>query len=271
MPNEYDILNDKSIPDELEIPIGDRKIKLGDLRALTAKQQRDLAEKLADAEARQKSALEMSEKATGIYNTLAKLEAEATAAKAKQPTGDEDDFETNNWWTPVRKRLSERDKKLEEVANKFQTLSDAFTKAATMFATDRWNSQYDRVAPKLKKSKDYADWDVVKVREYATKNNILDEFGFPSVEKAVSFLTRVDDIEEAKKQAREEGLREGLQRARLNSQSRPTSATGKAPQKGKSVVEEMGLEGLGDDVMADDEIAEMLEKTQAAFDPSQLQ
>jgi hypothetical protein len=208
--------------------------------------------------------------AANVLANLQKLQAETEAARGKQPTGDEDDFDTNNWWTPVRKRLSERDKKVEELSGMIKNFQGAFEKAALMFATDRWNSQYERVAPKLKKSKDYADWTQEKVRDYATKNQIMDEFGFPSVERAVAVLTRADDLEEAKKLAREEGLKEGLQRARLSSQSRPTSATG-GKKTSKSAVEEFGLEGLGDDMAEDPELMDALEQARQAFDPSQLQ
>jgi hypothetical protein len=266
-----EILSDgKTFTDDMEMQLGEHKVKLGDLRGLTAKQQRELSEKIQAASQREAEALQNAEKATTIYNNLAKLEADAVAAKGKQPTGEEDDFETNNWWTPVRKRLSERDKKLDELTTSLKNFQTGFEKAALMFATDRWNSQYERVAPKLKKSKDYADWDLVKVRDYATKNQIMDEFGFPSVEKAVALLTRADDLEEAKKQAREEGLREGLQRARLSTQSRPTSATG-GKKTGKAAVEEFGLDGLGDDMADDPELMEALEQARQAFDPSQLQ
>lgn len=268
----FDIFDDKiAFPDELEIPIGDRKVKLGDLRAMTAKQQRELAEKLTAATERERTALEMSEKAAGIFNNLKKMEDDAKALEASRPTGETDDFDTNNWWTPARKRITAQEQKITDALSKVQTLTDSFTKAATMFATDRWNSQFDRVAPKLKKSKEYADWDVARVRDYATKNNVLDEFGFPSVEKAVALLTRVDDIEEAKKAAFEEGKKEAQRLARMAAQARPTSNTGGKTPKGKSAVEDLGLEGLGDDVANDEELMDMLSRTQAAFDPGSLQ
>jgi hypothetical protein len=269
--NLQDILSDsKTFTDDMEMQLGEHKVKLADLRGLTAKQQKDLSDKIQAATQREQEALQTASKATEIYNNLAKQQAEFEAARGKQPTGEEDDFETNNWWTPVRKRMTAQEKQLKEAIDKVTQLNSAFEKAAVMFASDRWNSQYERVAPKLKKSKEYSDWDLTKVREYATKNQIVDEFGFPSVEKAVALLTRADDLEEAKKQAREEGLREGLQRARLSTQSRPTSATG-GKKTGKAAVEEFGLDGLGDDMADDPELMEALEQARQAFDPSQLQ
>ncbi len=267
-----EILNDpQTFEDGIEIEIKGVKTSLGDLRGLSAKQQKELSERLQSAQERERAASEMATKASEIYNNLDQLQKQALdAAKATPKGGDDDDFETNNWWTPVRKRLSERDKKIEEYEKKLENLNAAFQKAAVMFANERWSNQYERVAPRLKKSKDYSDWDMTKVREYATKNQIVDEYGFPSIEKAVSQLTKQDDIEEARREAYEKGRKEAEQRLRLASQARPTSNAGKLP-KGKSAVEEMGLDGLGDDVMNDEELMDQLSQAQAAFDPSSLQ
>jgi len=260
----------KTFTDDMDLQLGEHKIKLADLRGMTKKEQKDLSDKIAAATERERQATEMATKASEIFNNLSAMEKKALDAQGKQPTGEEDDFETNNWWTPVRKRMSAQEKQLKEAIDKVTALNTAFERAAVMFASDRWNSQFERVKPKLEKSKDYKDWDLTKVREYATKNQIVDEFGFPSVERAVSVLTRADDLEEAKKQAREEGLKEGLQRARLASQTRPTSATG-GKKAGKAAVEEFGLEGLGDDMADDPELMDALEQARQAFDPSQLQ
>jgi hypothetical protein len=265
-----DILSDaKTFGDDLEMSLGEHKVKLGDLRGMTAKQQKTLSEKLEAAGRREQEAIDNSTRAATLLANLQEIEKKNKTET--RPTDDADDFETNNWWTPVRKRMTAQEEQIKKAMESVQKLTDSFSKAATMFATDRWQSQYERVAPKLKKAKDYADWDMAKVRDYATKNNIIDEFGFPSVEKAVQQLTAVTDLEEARKAAREEGLKEGLQRARLAGQNRPSSATGGKKQAGKSAVEEHGLEGLGDDMADDPELMELLENARQAFDPQQLQ
>jgi hypothetical protein len=262
-----DFFEDKAtFPDDLEIPIGNQKIKMGDLRAMTAKQQTQLAEKLQAAERDRQEAAKMSVQATEIFNNLKRQQDESQAASEKvRPSEDGDDFETNNWWTPVRKRMTAQEEKIAKALDKLDKLNGSFEKAALMFATDRWNSQYDRVAPKLKKVKQYEDWDVDKVRDYATKNQLVDQFGFPSIERAVQELTKATDLEEARKQAREEGFKEGQMRARLAGQGRPTSAGGK--KAGVSAVSEKGLEGLGDDMADDPELMDLLENARQAFDP----
>lgn len=267
-----DILSDsKTFTDEMEMQLGEHKVKLADLRGLTAKQQKDLSEKLQAASQREQNALDTSNKAADLLAKLQAAEAEAEKTRGKQPTGDEDDFDTNNWWTPVRKRMSASEAKVQEAITKFDNLSKTVERAATIFATDRWNAQFERTAPRLKKVKEYEDWDMPKVREYATKNQLVDEFGFPSIERAVKELTKVSDLEEAKKQAREEGFREGQQRARLAGQNRPSSASGGRNKSGKSSVEEFGLEGLGDDIASDPELMEQLELARQAFDANTLQ
>src|ERR1700722_11316437 len=98
--NLQDILGDsKTFTDDMEMQLGEHKVKLGDLRGLTSKQQKDLSDKLQAATDREKEAVQNATKAADIYNNLKKLEEEATASRGKQPTGEEDDFETNNWWT----------------------------------------------------------------------------------------------------------------------------------------------------------------------------
>jgi hypothetical protein len=262
----------KTFTDEMEMSLGDNKVKLGDLRGLTAKQQKDLSDKIQSATDRERTATEMATKASEIYNNLDALQKKALESQPKQPTGDSDDWETNEWWKPARTRLSSFEKQQKETMDKLTTLATAVERAATIWAEDRWNSQYERAAPRLKKNKDYADWDVAKVRDYATTHKLLDGYGFPSIEKAVAELTKANEIEEIKKQAREEGLKEGMNRGRLERMNRPSSASGgRSAGAKKSSVEEHGLEGLGDDVMDDAELMEQLAEAQKAFDPTSLQ
>ena len=74
----------KTFTDDMEMQLGEHKVKLADLRGLTAKQQKDLSEKLQAANQREQEALQTASKATEIYNNLAKQQAEFDAAKGKQ-------------------------------------------------------------------------------------------------------------------------------------------------------------------------------------------
>ena len=254
------ILSDKTtFADNIELVIGNEKVTLGGLRELSAKQQKDLSDKIAGADAREREARETAVRAANLLSELEGAKQKLTAAKDNPPPPT-DDFDKEEFWAPARKALSARDKKIDDAIAKIDTLSKSIERAATVWATDRWQSQYERNAPKLKKVDAYKDWDYDKVLEYATKNNLVDANGFPSIDRAVADLTKSSDLDAIRKQAYEDGLKKGRTEARLESVPRPSSASGGAPRgKGaKSSVAENGLEGLGDDVMDDPEIMEQI-------------
>jgi hypothetical protein len=249
-----------TLPDSTEIPFGEHKVKLGDIRGLTAKEKKDLSEKMAGAESREKEARDTAMKAATLLSQLE--EARTKLVEQKTTPVSDDDFDTSEWWKPVKTRFEARDKKIDEAITKLENLTKAVTQTATIWAEDRWQSQYERNAPRLKKVEAYKDWDYTKVRDYAAANKILDAHGLPSVEKTILELTKANDLETARKEAYEEGLKKGRTQQRMDNMPRPSSASGGKAAKGKSAVEEMGFEGLGDDVMGDEEIMESLAKIQ---------
>lgn len=251
------ILSDKkTFTDDIELTIGTEKVNLGQLRDLSATQQRQLSEKLAGADRRETEARDTALKAANLLAELETARTKLVEAK-KEPTTD-DDFDKEEFWGPVRKRLSERDTKIDQALKGIEALTKSVTQAATIWAEDRWQSQFEKNAPRLKKVEAYKDWDYTKVRDYAATNKLLDGHGFPSVEKAIAELTKANDLDTIRKEAYEKGLKEGKTNARLESMPRPSSASGGKPSKGKSSVEEFGLEGLGDDVAGDAELMEQL-------------
>jgi hypothetical protein len=251
------ILSDKNtFADNIEFTIGNEKVTLGGLRELSATQQKNLSDKIAAASSQENVARDTAMKAANLLAELQTAKETLSSQKTVSPT--EDDFEKDNFWDPVRKRFSGSDKKIDDAIAKIDALTKAVTQTATIWAEDRWQSQYEKVSPRLKKVDQYKDWDYTKVRDYAAQNKILDSHGLPSLEKAVMELTKANDFEQVKKEAYEKGLQEGRTKARLETMPRPASASGGSPRpKGKSAVEEVGLEGLGDDVMGDPELAEL--------------
>ena len=249
----------KDLPEATEFELGGKKLTIGSLREATASQQKKLEASLKEAEGRRQQAAADAEKAAAILNNLQALEKtqKETAERMAAPPN-EDDFDTNNWWTPVRKRLEPLSKKNEELITQVKQLNDAATRMAQIWADDRWHGQYDRMQDRLKKSSKYKDMTYEQVRDHAAKNNLLDGYGFPSVEKAILELTKEDDLERIKREAREEGLKEGMQRARLNATPRPTSASGGKGPSPKQIDPNKNLEDLGDVVMEDPELREML-------------
>ena len=250
------ILNDKkTFDDNIEMPIGAQKVTLGQLREMSAKQQRDLSEKISGADRREAEARDTAMKAATL---LAELEKARETVVAARSTPNTDEFEKDEFWGPVRSRFTERDKKLETLQQTVEALTNSVKQAASIWAEDRFQSQFEKFAPRLKKVDQFKEWTYEKTRDYAAQNKILDSYGMPSIEKAVMELTKSSDIEDVRKKAYEDGLKEGRTKARLDSMPRPSSASGGRQPKGKSGVEEMGLEALGDDVMNDAELMEQI-------------
>lgn len=248
--------DDKNFPDTLELPIGDKKISLAELRSFTKAQQQRVADEMTAAQQTRQLAVRDSEKAAEVLANLQKLQEDASKAVKVAPDAN-DDFDTSEWWNPVRKRLSPLEKQYAETQKAIETLTNSLSRAATIFAEDRWDREFESGADRLKKNKQYADWDQPKVREYAVQNKLVDRHGFPSVSKAIQELTKADELELARQKAREEGLQEGLQRARMSTMSRPTSHSGKR-SAGAVIDPTKNLEDLGDAVMDDPELTKML-------------
>lgn len=254
---EQILADPNTFADSIEMPIGTEKITLGQLRSLSNSRQKELSDKIASATARETVANDTASRAANLLSELTTAKETLLAQKTTPPT--EDDFEKEEFWGPVRKRYSAQDKKIDDAVAKLDALTKAVTQVSTIWAEDRWQGQYEKVSPRLKKVDQYKDWDYTKVRDYAASNKILDSHGLPSVEKAVMELTKASDLEQIKKEAYEEGRKAAQSRARLESMPRPSSASGgKTLPKGKSSVEENGLEGLGDDVMNDSELMEQI-------------
>lgn len=252
-----EILNDKNtFADNIEMTIGNEKVTLGGLRELSANQQRQLSEKISGADRREKEANDTAVKAANLLAELETARTKLVAEKNNPPT--DDDYEKEDFWVPVRKRQAEQNKKIDQALAGIDALTKSVAQAATIWAEDRWQNQYEKNSSRLKKVEAYKDWDYTKVLDYAATNKLLDAHGFPSVEKAIAELTKANDLDTVRKEAYEKGLKEGKTNARLESMPRPSSASGGKPSKGKSAVEEFGLEGLGDDVTNDPEIMEQL-------------
>jgi hypothetical protein len=250
----------KTFADGIEMTIGNEKVNLGQLRELSANQQRQLSEKIAGAESRESIARDTATKAANLLAELQTARDNLQAQKTTPPT--DDDFDKEEFWSPVRKRFSDRDTKIDQAIKGIETLSNQVKNAAAIWFKDRTRSQYEKVSGRLKKVDAYKDWDADKVLGYATEHRIVDEDGMPSVEKAILELTKANDIETIKKEAYAEGMKAAKQKGRLDAQPRPSSATGGRQPVDKSAVAEIGLEGLGDDAMNDPELMEMFSEIQ---------
>jgi hypothetical protein len=252
-----EILKDsKTYTDDMKITLGDKEVSLGDIRKLTSAQQEKVTQHLKDAQADRERAAALAKEAEGVLNNL--RTAQQTVERKEKVEASPDEFETEAYWEPVRKRLTAEQAERNRVEDQLKQLTGTITNAVTIWSRERWQNQYDRVQDRLKKSDQYKDWDVDRLIKYAADNKKLDSFGLPSIEAAVSELTKVNEQDEIRKNAYEEGLRKGRTEGRLNLQNRPTSAAGGRPRQTPQLDPNQNLNDLPDVVMADDDLNEML-------------
>lgn len=268
--NLKQVLDDaKTYPDTTEFTVGNDKVTLGELRTARAQMEEEVAKKNKAADARFEEVTRYATEAAKIKADLEKQLADATKAgnKGNDRSRTEDDEANDPFWNPIRKvydaRLAAVDDNIKKFDDTMKKLASAMERATTIWAEDRWRSQFDRLQPRLAKVEKHKNMTFEEVRDFAAKERILDAHGLPSVEKAILQLTQQSEREIAEREAYERGLREGQTRRHLAATGRPASASG-PPAPVKSHVKEKGLEGLVDDVTEDKELTDMLAELGAA-------
>ena len=263
-----DILKDsKTFTDDMEMTIGDKKIPLGELRSMSKTGQDRLTEQMSEAQRDRQSAADLATKAADL---VAKLEAAQANNTTRQAPADDDDFDSNNWWTPVRKRLTPIENEQKNLAKQFKDNEAAMQRAAMIFAEDRWEREYEAASPRLKKSKEHKDWTMEKVRDYAVQHKLVDRFGFPSIREATNHLTKADEMQTVRNEEYERGLSEGRTQGRLNVMPRPSTAGSKQGGAAKQINPDRGFNDLSDVVMEDPELSRMLGEL-GALEPGDIQ
>ena len=279
--NFAEILSDeKTFTDDMEIvlpPRGDgqasQKVRLGDIRDLSRKQQQALAARLDETNKEFDKARSL---ATQAAEALAKIQGQATdttttTTKPVTTTDTEDYYETDPLYAPVRKRYSALEAQLKEAADKLKGQETIQTNLLTLLTRRMVRDDFDRVRDKLKGDK-YKEWrDPDKLANYAVQHRLVDDMGMPSLERAVSELTREDEVTAAYQRGIDEGRKKGTIDARLASMQRPTSASGKtAAQQPAGLDPTQNFEDLGDKIMDDPEALEMLSQL-GALSPADIQ
>ena len=265
-----DILkNTAKYGDDLEVSFGDEKVKLGDLRTLTASEQKALSDELARQQARTADLNDLATKTATLLNQNEQERARAAERNAAPPPDDWDKLYDNDpSYAPVRKRFSTLEQELKS-AKELLTKQQQDLQNASAIAIDRfWQDDYRAHSSRLKgdKYKDYRGQDGYrKLAQYANDHKLLDNYGLPSVTRAIDELTKTDAVDAAAQEAYEKGLREGQQRARLGTQARPSSGgnkgAGAKPPAG--LAPDANFNDLEDAVMDDPEMREMLSQLSA--------
>lgn len=249
-------------PDSTPVKIGDTEIPLGSLRALNSSERQTLSERLkaaeekeADLNKRQQSIVDLAQKAQAAYQA-----AEEAKAKAGQrpPDPSADPF-ADPWLAPVKTALTDRDKKIEELAVLAKALQATLGQAATVFMKREWQREYDGLNFGKREKKPTRD----EILKYAQENKIVDGDGMPSVRLAWDKMSETDRLEDARKDALEKGREEGRMEAMASRFTPPgISGSGQSPQTPKKITPDTDV--LGDlyaDALKDPELRALIEQT----------
>jgi hypothetical protein len=267
------ILGDaNTFPDTIEMTIGAEKVTLGQLRDLSTKQQNAVTERMNLLQTERNEVKELAVKAADLLSKAQPLaDAGATRQPAQSAAG-EDYWDTDPYYEPVKKRLGPLEAQVKQALEGIKAQNATLERAALFIGKRMFRDDYERSKDRLKgdKYKDYRDPD--KLAQYAVDHQLVDEFGFPSVSKAVQDITKQDEIDRIREEAKQSGIEEGRRLARMSTMTRPTSAAGSRggakPAKGLDPTK--NFEDLGDVVGEDAELMEQISQI-AGLDPSQLQ
>jgi hypothetical protein len=249
-------------PDNTPITIGEQQIPLGSLRQLNASDRAALSDRIKQVETkeselntRQQNIVDLAQKAQQAY--AAAEEARKTAT-TRQPEPGADPF-ADPWLAPVKGALDARDKKIDDLTNQLKTVLGTVTQAATVWAQDRWDREYDGLNFGKRDKKPTRD----EILKFAQENKLVDRHGMPSIREAWNKMSEADRMEEARKEAIEKGREEGRMEAMAARVTPPgVSGIGQGPaaQPRKIGPETDVLGDLYGDAIKDPELRAMIEQ-----------
>jgi len=243
----------QNYPDNLTIKFNDTDIPLGSLRNAN-KSQRDAlnAELTSTKEARRKADDQVAN-ASKLAEQAAKLNADLEARLAADPRGTPtaDQFDTDPWYEPIRKRLAKYDEAVTKFNQAVESLTGMQKNMSMTWFQDRMDSQFAglKMSDKNRKSQD-------ELLKYAADNKIVDKFGVPSLILAWDKMTETDRLAEASEKARLEGIEQGKREAFVGRVRPPSSvAPGSPPPQFTD------WNQLTDTALADPEIRRIIEQS----------
>ena len=264
--------DNKQYADTTEVKIGEFVTDMGTLRALTGEGREALVAKMKEAEAAETHFKASGAKAVELAGKAQKLVDDYTAKIAALPGGgtpaaaDPNDPWKDPWYAPIKTHLDAREKVQSELITKLnaalEKANNTIANAATIWAEDRWDSQYNSINFGAREKKPTRD-DLIK---FATEHNLLDRHKMPSVSAAWNEMSRGEREDDMKKAEFERGREAG--RAELIASRVPppgVSGPGQAPPP--PVVRKPGEGELGDlyaEANKDPELRALLEQAAAA-------
>lgn len=253
----------QNYPDATMVTIGDQQVPLGSLRALSAGERQQVADRIkeidqqkADLNDRIGKVTTLGKQAQEIFAQAEAARAAAAAAGGKNGSPGDDPFK-DPWLAPVKTELEARDKSLAEMKEMLRTVVNTVTNAATIFSEERWDNQYGSINFGKRDKKPTRQ----ELIEYATKNGIKDRHGLPSVTGAWEKMSEPDRLEEIRQSALEQGRQEGRQAVIAARVPMPgVAGPGQAPQMPKLNVNPSDLGDLHGEAMKDPELRALLDQ-----------
>jgi len=247
-------------PDNTMVTIGDQQVPISSLRQLNAAEREQLSNAMKANEDTRKQLdvdrgkiVDLAKKAQEAYNA-----AEEARAKAGQPpvTPGANPFD-DPWLAPVKKELEVRDAKLAAILEENKKLQSTLAQAATIFAEDRWDREFDHLDFGKREKKPTRQ----ELLDFATKEKLVDRHGFPSITKAWEKMSEVDRIEAIRQEAMEKGREEGRMAAIASRIPAPgVPGPGQAPTMPRVNPNAGDLGDLYADALKDPELRALLEQ-----------
>ena len=252
-------------PDNTLVKFGDTEVPLGSLRALNAGERTELSDRMkkveqgeSDLKTRQQKIVELATKAQAAYDAA---EAARVAAGNTQRTPTGDDPWADPWLSPVKGRFEKTDGEVTSLKNQLKEALGSLTSAATIWAEDRWDREYQSIDFGKRDKKPTRD----ELIEFATKNNIVDRHKMPSVRAAWDKMSEADRLADEKKRSYEEGLEAGRMAAVATRIPAPgVPGPGQAAVMPKSNPNAGDLGDIYGEAMKDPELRQILEQAAGA-------
>lgn len=248
-----ELLADSKLTDDLELAIGDNKVKLGDMRKWKTTQASEIDKRSKAVDLEREKVNKLAEDALKLWNQM----KDAPPPKI-DPKKDEDDdafWQQDPWLAKVGKAFQKISKQLADQQAKYDkaledhkaALAQGFNYVVTRDYEQRWNSLQNKPADKTWK-------DYLKI---AQENKINDQWGLPDPIKAYEDATSAERLAALKLAEYNRGIEEGKKAAAQTQVPRPgTSSPIPTRPKGDKVYTE--VDTLLDDAFGDADIQKLM-------------
>lgn len=229
------VINNPDFKDDMVITLaGGQTVAIGDVRSLTKAQQKLLSDKETQLAAREAALQDNLNTLHAAQAETAKLFTELKGSKVEPPVTVVDPLEAierDPVLGPLAKAIRESQNSYNDIRTKaIAPMNKALQDMASAYVSDRLEDQYQTIVPDAKKS----SISLEAILKVANDNGLKTRTGIPDVRRAYQHMTTKpmtqDDIDSQLKAAREEGIKEGQEAARLRVPRPGIGAVGGRPE-----------------------------------------